>query len=337
MRTPAFGITIRSLDAIDLRFPTSRTHDGTDAVHRDPDYSAAYVDPQDRRRSRRARLHVHDRPRQRVCAAAIRAFGRSSSGGRSTDIIADPAAFWRSLASDSQLRWLGPEKGVIHLALAAIVNAVWDLYAKVERKPVWKLLADMTPRELVRCIDFRYITDALTPDEAIELLERQASQKARTRGGAASRTGYPAYTTSAGWMGYSDDDGAAPVPRSARRGLDALQGQGRQALRRTMPRRLALVREAIGPDRTADDRRQPAMGRRRSDRARAGAGALQPVVDRGADQPGRCAGPRGDRAGRAADRRRDRRALRQPRDLQAAAAGRGDRASARSTAAASAA
>ncbi len=109
-----------------------------------------------------------------LCVAAIRALEPLVTGRSLADIVADPAGFWRSLASDTQLRWVGPEKGVMHLALAAIVNAVWDLWAKVAERPVWKLLADMSPRELVRCIDFRYITDALTPDEAIELLERQA-------------------------------------------------------------------------------------------------------------------------------------------------------------------
>src|SRR5262249_22542311 len=137
------------------------------------------------------------------CAAAIAAYRHLVVGQRLEDITADFAAFWRRLASDSQLRWLGPEKGAIHLALAAIVNAVWDLYAKSERKPVWKLLADMTPRQLVSCIDFRYITEALAPEEAVEMLERQAPAKAE-RERALLKNGYPAYTTSVGWMGYSD-------------------------------------------------------------------------------------------------------------------------------------
>ena len=136
--------------------------------------------------------------------AAIDAFRHLVVGQRLEEITADFAGFWRRLASDSQLRWLGPEKGVIHLALAAVVNAVWDIYAKAERKPVWKLLADMTPRQLVSCVDFRYITDALTPLEAIELLERNQSTKGE-REAELLRKGYPAYTTSAGWMGYSDD------------------------------------------------------------------------------------------------------------------------------------
>jgi L-fuconate dehydratase len=113
-------------------------------------------------------------------------------------------AFWHMITGDSQLRWVGPEKGVIHLATAAVVNAVWDLYAKNERKPLWKLLADMSPEQLVSCIDFRYITDALTPDEALQILKANESTKPM-REAEMRTTGYPAYTTSAGWLGYTDD------------------------------------------------------------------------------------------------------------------------------------
>jgi L-fuconate dehydratase len=141
---------------------------------------------------------------------------------------------------DSQLRWLGPEKGVIHLALAAIVNAVWDLYAKVERKPLWKLLVDMTPAQLVSTIDFRYITDALTPDEAIEILARQQPSKP-AREATLLAQGCPAYTTSAGWMGYSDDH----VRRLCREAVAEgwMHSRSRSAPRREDARRLALVRE----------------------------------------------------------------------------------------------
>src|SRR5258706_14915749 len=195
---------IRGLEVLDLRFPTSRTNAGTDAVHVDPDYSAASVIVRTDGSLEGHGLTFTIGRGNEVCAAAIDAFRHLVVGQRLDDITADFAGFWRRLASDSQLRWLGPEKGVIHLALAAIVNAVWDLFAKVERKPVWKLLADMTPRQVVACIDFRYITDALTPDEAIEILERQARTKA-DREAMLLRSGYPAYTTSVGWMGYSDD------------------------------------------------------------------------------------------------------------------------------------
>ena len=195
---------IRGLEVLDLRFPTSRTSAGTDAVHLDPDYSAAYVILRTDGGLEGHGLTFTIGRGNEVCAAAIDAFRHLVVGQRLSDITADFAGFWRGLASDSQLRWLGPEKGVIHLALAAIVNAVWDLYAKTERKPVWKLLADMTPRQIVSCIDFRYITDALTSDDALEILERQAPTKA-AREADLLRSGYPAYTTSVGWMGYSDE------------------------------------------------------------------------------------------------------------------------------------
>src|SRR6266581_4486099 len=181
---------IRDLDVSDLRFPTSRTHAGTDAVHVDPNYSAAYVVLGTDTGLEGHGLTFTIGRGNEVCAAAIEAFRPLVVGRRLADITANFASFWRSLASDSQLRWLGPEKGVIHLALAAIVNAIWDLWARNERKPVWKLLADMTPRQLVRCIDFRYITDALTPDEAIAILERQAPEKA-SREAELLRRGYP--------------------------------------------------------------------------------------------------------------------------------------------------
>ena len=113
-------------------------------------------------------------------------------------------AFWRSLVGDSQLRWIGPEKGVIHLATAAVVNAVWDLFAKRAGKPLWQLLVDMTPAEIVELVDFRYIADALTPDDALAILERLAPTRA-ARVDELMRDGYPAYTTSVGWLGYDDD------------------------------------------------------------------------------------------------------------------------------------
>ena len=190
---------IRGLEVLDLRFPTSRTHAGTDAVHVDPDYSAAYVILRTDGGLEGHGLTFTIGRGNEVCAAAIDAFRHLVVGQRLDDITADFAGFWRRLASDSQLRWLGPEKGVIHLALAAIVNAVWDLYAKAERKPVWKLLVDMTPRQLVSCIDFRYITDALTPDEALDMLEGQAATKG-DREAHLLRSGIrPTRRRSAGW------------------------------------------------------------------------------------------------------------------------------------------
>jgi len=241
-------MVIRELNVIDLRFPTSRTHAGTDAVHVDPDYSAAYVVLKTDAGLEGHGLTFTIGRGNEVVVAAIEAFRHLVVGERLEAIVEDFAGFWRRLASDSQLRWLGPEKGVIHLALAAVVNAVWDLYAKAERKPLWKLLADMTPRQLVSCIDFRYITDALTPDAAIDLLERHARTKA-DREAELLRTGYPAYTTSVGWMGYSDDGVRALCRAALNEGWTHFKVKvgGRADDDR---RRVALVREAIGNDHT---------------------------------------------------------------------------------------
>ena len=174
-------MVITDLQTLDLRFPTSRTQAGTDAMHSDPDYSAAYVILRTDEGLEGHGLTFTIGRGNEVCALAIEAFRSHVVGQKLSAITSDFGAFWRALAEDSQLRWLGPEKGVIHLALAAIVNAVWDLYAKSERKPLWKLLADMTPRQIVSCIDFRYITDALTPEEALDLLSKQQRGKSSAR------------------------------------------------------------------------------------------------------------------------------------------------------------
>ena len=239
---------ITSLETLDLRFPTSRTQDGTDAMHTDPDYSAAYVILKTD-----AHLEGHGFAftigrGNDICAAAIEAFRHHVVGLTLNEITEDFGGFWRRLASDSQLRWLGPEKGVVHLALAAIVNAVWDLYGKAERKPVWKLLADMTPKQLVSCIDFRYITDALTPEEAFEILDRQARTKG-DREAELSQVGYPAYTTSVGWMGYSDDKVRVACRDAIAEGWTHFKVKV-GADPSDDARRVGLVREAIGPTRT---------------------------------------------------------------------------------------
>jgi L-fuconate dehydratase len=155
--------------------------------------------------------------------------------------------FWLEITSDSQVRWLGPEKGAIHLATAAIVNAVWDLYAKAEGKPLWKLLADMTPEQLVSCIPFRHITDALTRDEATEILSRNESTK-HVREVEMLREGYPAYTTSAGWLGYSDERVRALVREGLAEGWSHFKMKVGRDLQDDI-RRAAIIREEIGPDR----------------------------------------------------------------------------------------
>jgi len=238
---------ITALEVHDLRFPTSRTQAGTDAVHVDPDYSAAYVVLKTDAGLEGHGLTFTIGRGNEVCAAAIEAFRPLVVGRRLADITADFAGFWRSLASEPQLRWLGPEKGVIHLALAAIVNAIWDVWAKSERKPVWKLLVDLTPDQIVSCIDFRYITDALTPEEALDILARQAPTKSGREADLLG-SGYPAYTTSVGWMGYSD----SAVRQLCREALAAgwthfkVKVGGRPE---DDYRRVALVRSEIGADR----------------------------------------------------------------------------------------
>ncbi|HEY7236323.1 MAG TPA: L-fuconate dehydratase [Gemmatimonadaceae bacterium] len=242
-------ITIIGCDARDIRFPTSRGRHGSDAMNPDPDYSAAYVilETDDRGGLEGHGLTFTIGRGNELCVAAIEALAPLVVGLTLDEITADMAGFWRRLTGDSQLRWIGPEKGVIHLATAALVNAVWDLYAKREGKPLWKLLADMTPEALVRCIDFRYITDALTPTEALAILERNAATRA-AREAEMLRDGYPAYTTSAGWLGYSDET----IRRLCREGI--AQGWSHFKIKvgrdlRDDVRRAAIIREEIGPHR----------------------------------------------------------------------------------------
>ena len=195
---------ITDVSIFDVRFPTSTTLAGSDAMHTSPDYSAAYVVLHTDGELAGHGLAFTNGRGTEVVAAGIRALvplvvGRSLEG-----ITADMRAFWRSLVSDDQLRWLGPEKGVMHMATAAVVNAVWDLWARHANVPVWQLLTELSPDELVSTVDFRYIDDVLTPDEAVELLRaaRPGSDERRQK---LLETGYPAYTTSAGWLGYDDE------------------------------------------------------------------------------------------------------------------------------------
>ncbi len=240
---------ILDLVAHDIRFPTSRSLDGSDAMNPDPDYSAAYV-----------ALHT-DHPDgleghgmtftigrgNDLCVRAIEAMRHLVVGHTLEEFTADLGRFWRHVTSDSQLRWIGPEKGVIHLATAAIVNAMWDLYAKVEGKPLWRLLCDMTPEELVRCIDFRYITDVLTPSEAVELFRRQEPTKV-ARIAEMQREGYPSYTTSAGWLGYDDDKLRLLCRELTARGWTHFKIKVGRDLADDV-RRCRIIREEIGWDR----------------------------------------------------------------------------------------
>jgi L-fuconate dehydratase len=180
-----------------------------------------------------------------LCVAAIASLAPFVRGISVDEIASDPAAFWNSLTGDSQLRWLGPEKGVVHMATAAIVNAAWDLLAKRAGKPLWKYLADLSPAEIVRCVPFRHITDALTPDEALAILERAAAGKSE-RERALLRTGYPAYTTSAGWLGYTDEK----LQRLCREGLRDGWTHFKMKVGRNLDddvRRAGILRAEIGP------------------------------------------------------------------------------------------
>ncbi|HUD53499.1 L-fuconate dehydratase [Parvibaculum sp.] len=231
----------------DVRFPTSTGLHGSDAMNPDPDYSAAYVviETDSPGLSGHGLTFTIGRGND-LCVAAIDALMPRLVGLRLADIAADMGAFWRHVTSDSQLRWLGPDKGVMHLATGAVVNAVWDLWAKAEAKPVWRLVADMAPEELVRCIDFRYLTNAITRDEALALLSRNAEGKSHRRA-LLEAGGYPAYTTSAGWLGY-DDDKIRSLCRKARAdGWTHLKIKVGRDLADDI-RRCRIVREEIGPD-----------------------------------------------------------------------------------------
>src|SRR5579862_590990 len=232
----------------DIRFPTSRSGAGSDAMNPDPDYSAAYVALQT---DGPGGLTGHGLTftigrGTEVCVAAIEALAPHVVGATVEELVADLGGFWRRLVTDSQLRWLGPEKGVIHLATAAIVNAVWDLYAKVEGKPLWKLLADMTPEQVVACIDFRYIDDALTPDDALEILRSKEATKAE-REQILLAEGFPAYTTSAGWFGYPEESLPDRARQAIAEGFTHLKLKVGGDLENDL-RRARAVRDAIGPD-----------------------------------------------------------------------------------------
>jgi L-fuconate dehydratase len=195
---------ITDVRVIDLRFPTSRESIGSDAVNKDPDYSAAYCILETNQGLRGFGLTFTCGHGNDLCCDAIRYLSRYATGRTLSSITDDLGAFSRQLTGDTQFRWLGPEKGVIHLATAALINAVWDLYARVENKPIWQLLAEMEPERIASLVDFHYINDALTRDEAIALLkERRTGQQDRLEH--LRKNGLPAYTTSVGWIGFSDE------------------------------------------------------------------------------------------------------------------------------------
>ena len=236
---------ITGVRTIDLRFPTSKEDIGSDAVNKDPDYSAAYCILETDSGVEGYGLTFTLGRGNELCVAAIDYLARFAVGRSLHSITDDFATFWRTLVGDTQFRWLGPEKGVIHLATAALVNAIWDLWARVEGKPLWKLLAALEPEQIVRVIDFTYLHDALTPEEALAILKGQAAGKAE-RMAQLEAHGYPAYTTSAGWFGYSEEK----IRRLCREGLAEgwthfklkVGGTAEDDLRRAH-----ILREELGP------------------------------------------------------------------------------------------
>lgn len=239
-------ILITDIEVKDIRFPTSKSLDGSDAMNPDPDYSAAYVILKTDSGLEGHGLTFTIGRGNELCAAAIQSLAPLVLGKKLGDFTSNMGDFWKMITGDSQLRWLGPEKGVIHLATAAVVNAVWDLYAKAEKRPLWKLLADMSPEELISCVDFTYITDAITPTEALEMLRKHAPTKQK-RIEDLLKNGYPAYTTSAGWLGYSDDKMRKLCREAKAEGFKHMKIKVGKDLEDDM-RRASIIREEIGDD-----------------------------------------------------------------------------------------
>jgi L-fuconate dehydratase len=240
--------TITRVEAIDIRFLTSRTLDGSDAMNPDPDYSAAYV-----------RIHTDADDAlvghgfvftigrgNEIEAMAIRSLGASLIGRNVENLLDDMGSTWRELVHDSQPRWLGPEKGVVHMAIGALINALWDLSAKRAGLPLWQLLASLSPRQVVDLVDFRYLTDAITPDEATGILDAALPGR-QERQALLFSTGYPAYATTPGWLGYDD----AKLARLCAEAVDQGFGQVKLKVGANVDddiRRLRIARQAVGPD-----------------------------------------------------------------------------------------
>jgi L-fuconate dehydratase len=237
---------IVALDCYDVRFPTSLQRDGSDAMNPDPDYSAAYavLRTDDDGPAGRALCFTIGRGNE-VVVAAVEALRSHVVGRLAEDITDDLGAFSAGLIQDSQLRWLGPEKGVMHMAIGTVVNAAWDLAARRAGKPVWRFLADMPPERIVGLVDFRYLEDALTPAEALEIL-RSAEPGRDGRIAELERSGYPAYTTTPGWIGYSDEKLIQLSQQAVADGFSQIKIKvGADAA--ADARRLRLARQAVGP------------------------------------------------------------------------------------------
>lgn len=240
-------IIIESVEARDIRFPTSKNLDGSDAINKDPDYSAAYAIIKTNDPSLEGQGFTFTEGRgNELCVAAIRSLSYLLIGKSLNEITSDMRKFWQMITGDSQLRWLGPEKGIIHMATGALVNAVWDLYAKSEGKPLWKLVSDMTPKQLVDCIDFTYLTDVIVPDEAVEMLSRLEDSK-EDRVNYLLKAGYPAYNTSVGWLGYSENKIRRLSRQAKSEGWTHLKMKVGANIEEDV-RRAQIIREEIGED-----------------------------------------------------------------------------------------
>lgn len=237
---------ITGLRTVDVRFPTSAALDGSDAMNPDPDYSAAYVVLESDQGLEGHGLTFTIGRGNEICVAAIEALRPLVVGLDLDWIRTNPGRFWRHMTSDSQLRWIGPDKGAIHLATGAVVNAVWDLWAKAEGKPLWRLIAQMSPEELVACVDFRYLTDCITPEWALEHLRGLESGKA-ARIARLEAEGYPCYTTSAGWLGYSDEKLTRLCEEVRAAGFSHVKMKVGRDLDDDI-RRLRIARKVLGPD-----------------------------------------------------------------------------------------
>ncbi|KAI2607979.1 enolase C-terminal domain-like protein [Hypoxylon sp. NC1633] len=240
-------ITITGFKTRDVRFPTSLDKTGSDAMNAAGDYSSAYcILETDSEFTGHGMTFTIGRGNDIVCAAIAHVADRLR-GRTLSSLVENWGRTWRHLVNDSQLRWIGPEKGVIHLALGAVVNAAWDLWAKVLRKPVWRIVADMTPEEVVACIDFRYITDAITPDEAVALLRKAAEGKEKRYQDALESRAVPAYTTSAGWLGYGEDKMEGLLRDTLAKGYRHFKLKVGGSVEQDR-RRLAIARSVIGYD-----------------------------------------------------------------------------------------
>ncbi len=239
-------IQLTRFDVSDIRFPTSDELHGSDAMHTDPDYAAAYVVMGTNHETLEGHGLTFTLGRgTELCVQAAELLCRLLTDMKLSEIVGDFSGVWRSLTSESQLRWVGPEKGVVHLATAAVINAIWDLYAKAAGQPLWKLLAEMPAEQLISCIDFRYISDVLTPDEALAIVQSNDAGRA-DRERQLAEYGFPAYTTSAGWLGYSDDQIRQRCRKYLAEGWTCFKQKVGANLAEDR-HRAAIIREEIGP------------------------------------------------------------------------------------------